>query len=71
MRQLLAAANEMHSKDVFHSDLKMENILVETSSDGLRVRMIDFGCARIASMEPYDTFAGTTSGFCSCFTFMC
>lgn len=71
MKQLVAAANEMHSKGIFHRDLKLENLLLDTSSNSPRVRIIDFGCACIVSRKPYTTFYGTTSGLCSNFTSMC
>ncbi|GLD46413.1 serine/threonine-protein kinase PSK1-like protein [Lates japonicus] len=44
MRQLVEAAMELHSKHVFHRDIKLENILVETGSDVPRVRVTDFSC---------------------------
>ncbi|CAB1440665.1 unnamed protein product, partial [Pleuronectes platessa] len=44
MKQLLDAAIDLKAKGIFHRDLKLENILIEPSSDGPRVRIIDFGC---------------------------
>ncbi|XP_023284208.1 serine/threonine-protein kinase pim-1-like [Seriola lalandi dorsalis] len=61
MRQLVEAAREMHSKGVFHRDLKSENILIETSSDGPRVRIIDFGCGCVVRRRPYRSFSGTSA----------
>ncbi|CAK6977060.1 serine/threonine-protein kinase pim-1-like isoform X1 [Scomber scombrus] len=43
-RQLVNAALEMHSKGVFHRDIKLDNVLIETASDVPRLRFIDFGC---------------------------
>ncbi|TKS71203.1 Histone deacetylase 11 [Collichthys lucidus] len=48
-RQLVDALNEIHSKGVFHGDIKSDNILIETSSDVPRVRIIDFGCGAFLS----------------------
>uniref|UniRef100_A0A3B4W9P0 non-specific serine/threonine protein kinase n=1 Tax=Seriola lalandi dorsalis TaxID=1841481 RepID=A0A3B4W9P0_SERLL len=59
--QLVEAAREMHSKGVFHRDLKSENILIETSSDGPRVRIIDFGCGCVVRRRPYRSFSGTSA----------
>ncbi|KAM6895694.1 serine/threonine-protein kinase pim-2-like [Xenentodon cancila] len=60
MKQLVDAALQMHSNGVFHRDIKSENILIETASDGPRVRVIDFGCGSILNNSAYHSFAGTT-----------
>ncbi|XP_077590950.1 serine/threonine-protein kinase pim-2-like isoform X2 [Stigmatopora nigra] len=59
MKQLVVAAINMHAVDVFHRDLKQENILLEATSGGPRVRIIDFGCSCFASNEPYRDYDGT------------
>ncbi|XP_035030775.1 serine/threonine-protein kinase pim-2-like [Hippoglossus stenolepis] len=59
MKQLVEAAIDMHSKKMFHQDLKLENILIQTTSEGPRVRIIDFGCGSYAKNGPYHCFAGT------------
>ncbi|KAK7938910.1 hypothetical protein WMY93_002236 [Mugilogobius chulae] len=46
-RQLVDAAMVIESKRVFHGDMKPCNILVETGSEQLRARFIDFGCGRL------------------------
>ncbi|XP_019945278.2 serine/threonine-protein kinase pim-2-like [Paralichthys olivaceus] len=61
MKQLVEAAIEMHSMNMFHRDLKLENILIQTTSDGPRVRIIDFGCCCYAQDTPYHSFFGTYS----------
>lgn len=43
LKQLVAAAAEMERQGVFHRDVKLENILIQTCRDGPRVRIIDFG----------------------------
>ncbi|XP_027131755.1 serine/threonine-protein kinase pim-1 [Larimichthys crocea] len=48
-RQLVDALIEIHSKGVFHGDIKSDNILIETGSDVPRVRIIDFGCGAFLS----------------------
>ncbi|XP_030590896.1 serine/threonine-protein kinase pim-2-like [Archocentrus centrarchus] len=61
MRQLVDAAIKMHTKRVFHRDIKAENLLVETSSSDLRVRVIDFGCGCWVQEEPFTSFLGTSA----------
>ncbi|XP_034464890.1 serine/threonine-protein kinase pim-1-like [Hippoglossus hippoglossus] len=59
MKQLVDAAIDIQAKGVFHRDIKAENILIEFSSDGLRVRLIDFGCGCIWKKNIYSQFTGT------------
>ncbi|KAG7236119.1 hypothetical protein INR49_001330, partial [Caranx melampygus] len=59
MKQLVDAAIDMHSKGIFHRDIKLSNLLMETGSAQPRVRVIDFGCGCILSRKPYSTFSGT------------
>ncbi|XP_061601140.1 serine/threonine-protein kinase pim-1-like [Cololabis saira] len=59
MKQLVGAVLHMHSNGVFHRDIKSENILIQTGSDGLRVRIIDFGCGCILTDGAYRKFSGT------------
>ncbi|XP_061563509.1 pim proto-oncogene, serine/threonine kinase, related 136 [Cololabis saira] len=60
MKQLVDAVMHMHSNGVFHRDIKSENILIQTGSDGLRVRIIDFGCGCVMTDRAYREFAGTS-----------
>lgn len=60
MKQLIEAAKELKSKNVFHQDIKLENILIETSSDVPRLRLIDFGLSCFAEeSSSYSAFCGT------------
>ncbi|XP_041867087.1 serine/threonine-protein kinase pim-1-like [Melanotaenia boesemani] len=43
IKQLLDAAIYLQENHIFHRDIKLENILVETDSDIPRLRLIDFG----------------------------
>ncbi len=52
-KQLVDALIEVHSRGVFHRDIKLDNILIETSSDVPRVRLIDFGCGTFLSEGTY------------------
>jgi len=46
--QALLALAEAHKHDVIHRDLKPENIFLQTTSDGrIRIRVLDFGIAKI------------------------
>jgi len=38
-----------HDKGIFHLDLKPANLLFKQTETGLRVRIIDFGLARVAT----------------------
>lgn len=46
MKKLLYAVNYMHSQKVIHRDLKLENILFESSSENSEIKIIDFGLAK-------------------------
>ncbi|XP_030574926.1 serine/threonine-protein kinase pim-2-like [Archocentrus centrarchus] len=62
MKQLVDAALMMHTKGVFHCDIKADNLLLETGSKNPRVRIIDFGCGCLVQEEPYSSFSGTRVG---------
>uniref|UniRef100_A0A8C2Z513 non-specific serine/threonine protein kinase n=1 Tax=Cyclopterus lumpus TaxID=8103 RepID=A0A8C2Z513_CYCLU len=57
--QLVEALIEVHSRGVFHRDIKLDNILIETGSDVPRVRLIDFGRGTLLSEGTYSTAQGT------------
>lgn len=59
--QLVDALIEIHSRGVFHRDIKLDNILIETGSDGPRVRIIDFGSGTSLSEGMYTTEQGRLS----------
>uniref|UniRef100_A0A8R1I6I4 Ribosomal protein S6 kinase n=1 Tax=Caenorhabditis japonica TaxID=281687 RepID=A0A8R1I6I4_CAEJA len=53
MRQLVSAVKYLHDKRIVHRDLKPENILFESIDSSARLRLVDFGFARLLpnSME--------------------
>jgi serine/threonine-protein kinase len=64
---VLAALGEAHELGVVHRDLKPENILVTSRSDGERVKVVDFGLARLLQATVGDaprrwTMPGFTMG---------
>ncbi|MFO0724900.1 MAG: protein kinase [Myxococcota bacterium] len=61
LRQLFGALAHIHARRIVHRDLKPENILV--TADG-RVKLMDFGVARLLRMET------TSSGLLGTFAYM-
>ncbi|KAM4554483.1 serine/threonine-protein kinase pim-1-like [Fundulus diaphanus] len=59
MNQLVDASMEIHSKGVFHRDLKLENALVEIGCPVPRLRIIDFGCGSYEQKTFSRFFCGT------------
>lgn len=49
IKQLVNALIGIHSRGVFHRDIKLENILVETGTIAPHIWIIDFGCATLVS----------------------
>ncbi|XP_071321606.1 serine/threonine-protein kinase pim-1-like [Trachinotus anak] len=62
LKQLVHAATELQNKRIFHRDIKLENILIETGSDVPRVRLIDFGLSCFFKKRSvYRVFYGTSA----------
>ena len=67
MRQILSAVAYLHSKNIFHGDLKLENILIDSAShlndqrrEFFDIKLIDFGCSKIfASNKRFKEIIGT------------
>lgn len=46
-RQMLRAVGYLHSHDIVHRDLKLENFLYESSAEDAPLKVIDFGFAKV------------------------
>ena len=51
MIQACAALDEAHRQNIVHRDLKPDNILVQFITNGLRVKVLDFGIAKIRDVS--------------------
>ncbi|KAK9964117.1 hypothetical protein ABG768_005316 [Culter alburnus] len=57
MHQVVTAARICCERGVFHSDIKLENLLINQNS--LQVKLIDFGVSRCLKKSGYSRFIGT------------
>jgi serine/threonine protein kinase len=48
--QACAALDEAHRNNIIHRDLKPDNIIVNASINGLRVKVLDFGIAKLRDL---------------------
>lgn len=58
MLQICAAVHAAHQAGVLHRDLKPPNILIESTSGGPWVKVVDFGIAELISAHPSVEVAG-------------
>ena len=59
-KQLVDALIALEERQVFHRDIKMENILIETGSIVPQIRLIDFGLSMIGKQDSvHSQFCGT------------
>jgi calcium-dependent protein kinase len=60
MRQLLSAVAHMHTRGICHRDIKLQNILRESSQPGAQIKLCDFGLGtRFIGALPLRTHCGT------------
>jgi calcium-dependent protein kinase len=59
-RQMLRAVGYLHSHNIVHRDLKLENFLYEDTSENAPVKVIDFGFAKVwDSSKPMQASCGS------------
>ncbi|CAI5709651.1 unnamed protein product [Peronospora destructor] len=58
VRQLLSALEYCHTRNIFHRDLKLENVMI---TKDLEVKLIDFGMSEVVANaeQPLETVCGT------------
>ncbi|XP_043958788.1 serine/threonine-protein kinase 33-like [Gambusia affinis] len=59
LKQLVEASIQLQDANIFHRDIKAENVLIERSSEGLRAYLIDFGLSRFDRGRKFTIFQGT------------
>lgn len=59
--QILQTVAIIHKKGILHSDLRMENVMIEETKDGPKTILIDFGLAVMNTKCPYTLFSTTTA----------
>ncbi len=62
LEQVCSAVHEAHQQGIVHRDLKPENIWLEPNRlGGYRVKVLDFGIAKLAEAEVEGNWSGSTS----------
>jgi len=59
--QVCSALDEAHGQKIVHRDIKPDNIIVSMSANGLRVKVLDFGIARLRDMSGLGNLTQTGS----------
>ncbi len=49
LRDLVSGLQALHAHDILHLDIKPENILFESMADDARIKITDFGLAKLFS----------------------
>lgn len=62
-RQMALSLAEAHTKGIVHRDIKPQNVMLTSHGDGKEfVKVLDFGVAKLASVESALTTTGSTFG---------
>ncbi|XP_020562070.1 serine/threonine-protein kinase pim-1 isoform X2 [Oryzias latipes] len=73
MKQLIRTAIDLEDRNIFHQDIKTNNILIQTHTNTPKARLIDFGVSCMAEKDSILRYSGTPinappeafRGFCS------
>ena len=61
-KQIIEAVDHLHTINVVHRDIKLDNVLIEEGSRA--VKLIDFGFSVIVANQKLKVFCGTPSYMC-------
>uniref|UniRef100_A0A8C7XDV6 non-specific serine/threonine protein kinase n=1 Tax=Oryzias sinensis TaxID=183150 RepID=A0A8C7XDV6_9TELE len=59
MKQLIRTAIDLEDRNIFHQDIKTNNILIQTHTNTPQARLIDFGVSCMAEKDSILRYSGT------------